>query len=63
MMNTIDATRLRIGRANDGRMLAIAYEVSGEDVIVLDVEVVKDETEASTWFEKVRVEKPWVNRS
>lgn len=53
---------LKVGYAVDGRMLAIAYEMSGEDTLVQDVEVVKDEAEARAWFEKVSVEKPWIER-
>ena len=53
---------LKVGYADDGRMLAIAYEMSGEDTLVQDVEVVKDITEARIWFAKVSLEKPWIER-
>jgi hypothetical protein len=54
--------QLKLGLADDGRMLAIAYENSGEDIIVRDVEVVADEAEAGKWFTKIAVERPWVER-
>lgn len=53
---------LKIGYSYDGRMLAICYEIVGEDTIVQDVEVVKDEAEAREWFAKVSMEQPWVER-
>lgn len=58
----MSALRLKIGFADDGRMLAIAYEESGEDIIVQDAEVVKDEEEAWAWFAVVSAQRPWIER-
>jgi hypothetical protein len=53
---------LQVGRDSRGRLLALAYAEYGEDIVVLDGEVVKDEREAHAWFERVKVEKPWLNK-
>jgi hypothetical protein len=53
---------LQMGKTDDGRMLAIIYREEGDDIIVLDVEVVETETEGVAWFNVAAVERPWESR-
>ena len=54
--------QLQFGSTDDGRKLAIAFEMRGEDIVVLDVEVVGDKAEADEWFARVKLERPWEER-
>ncbi len=65
MIEDVDRTeeiRLRIGTSDSGQMMAVAYAVRGEDIHVLDVEVVENEEEAHMWHLRVSEERPWINR-
>jgi len=53
---------LKMGRDTKGRLLAVAFVIADGDVIVLDVELVESHDEGWAWYEKVRVEQPWVER-
>lgn len=58
---------LTTGPDGQGRLLAVCSRGSPQkgdrDVIVLDVEIVRDEAEARAWFERVLIERPWEARS
>jgi hypothetical protein len=53
---------LKTGLRDDGDTLAIAYALWGEDTVVLDVEVCKTRDDAQAWYERVKVERPWIER-
>lgn len=53
---------LKLGRDTKNRLIAVAFVIAGGDVIVLDVEIVQSHEEGWSWYEKVRVEQPWVDR-
>ncbi len=56
--------KLKVGSAEDGRLLAIAFDEPLDDFItVLSVEVVKDKAAALAWFAEVSVTQPWIDRS
>ena len=63
-----ESFRLTVGRAEDGRLLAIISsgghpQISGSgQCTVLGVEVVKSMKDAKRWFRQARVERPWETR-
>jgi hypothetical protein len=57
-----DMVLFMMGVNSQGLLFALAFITTGEDVYVLDIEPVNSEEEGRSWFEKVRVEQPWVDR-
>lgn len=56
---------LSLGRDQKGRLLAIitkGHPDLGGNTEVCDVEVVKDRTEAASWFGLALIERPWEPR-
>ena len=57
-----DMVLFMMGVNSQGFLFALAFITTGEDVWVLDIENVSSEEEGRKWFEKVRIEQPWVDR-
>ena len=53
---------LKMARDNIGRLLAIAFTLEGENIVVLDAEEVEDKKQGLMWYKRVRIEQPWVHR-
>lgn len=53
---------LKMARDNLGRLLAIAFTMNGENIVVLDAEEVETKREGVIWYKRVRLEQPWVHR-
>jgi hypothetical protein len=52
----------KLGRDSQGRLLALAFMIQDNEIIVLDAEIVQTRDEGWAWYQKVRIEQPWALR-